>query len=108
MESGQFIMGSAVQQFETAAAEYLGAKYGIGVNSGTDALVIGLRAMGIGSGDEVITTPFTFFATAEVIANVGATPVFVDIEEETNNINPKTISKHLLTKSSALCLFNIS
>jgi len=91
LKSTQFIMGPNVKAFEEEAACYLGAKYAIGVNSGTDALVIGLRAAGIKEGDEVITTPFTFFATAEAISQVGATPVFVDIDERTFNINPELI-----------------
>ena len=69
-----FILGEEVKQFEKEAAQYCGAKYGVGVASGTDALILALKALGIGPGDEVITTPFTFFATAESISIVGAKP----------------------------------
>src|ERR1035437_998964 len=80
LRSTQFIMGPNVKAFEQEVAHYLGAKHAIAVNSGTDALVIGLRALGVGPGDEVITTTFTFFATAEAVSALGATPVFVDID----------------------------
>ena len=102
LESGQFIMGPVVRQFEEAAAAYLGAKHAIGVNSGTDALVIGLKAMGIGEGDEVITTPFSFFATAESISNVGAKPVFVDVQYSSFNLDPNLIEAAITPCTKAI------
>jgi dTDP-4-amino-4,6-dideoxygalactose transaminase len=102
LRSGRFILGPEVEAFESEVAAYLGAKHAVGVNSGTDALVISLRALGVGPGDEVITTPFTFFATPESISNVGAIPVFVDIDERTFNIDPALIEPAITERTKAI------
>ena len=89
MRSGCYILGPNVKALESELAQYIGCKYTVALNSGTDALHIALRALDIGAGDEVITTAFTFVATAEAIGMVGAKPVFVDIDPDTFNIDPK-------------------
>jgi len=88
IESGQFILGPEVEAFEREIAQYLGAQHAIGVASGTDALWLALKAANVGPGDSVIVPSFTFFATAGAVCNVGATPVFADIDPKTFNINP--------------------
>ena len=93
LDHGQYIMGPEIDELEEKLADYVDVKHCITCSSGTDALLIPLMAMGIGPGDAVITTPFTYIATAEVIALVGATPIFCDIYDRTFNINPEQLQK---------------
>lgn len=102
LQHGQYIMGPEVKELEEKLAIYTGAKHCITVASGTEALLISLMALGIGRGDEVITTPFTFAATVEVIVLLGATPVFVDIEPDTCNINAALIEAAITPKTKAI------
>jgi dTDP-4-amino-4,6-dideoxygalactose transaminase len=102
IRSTHFINGPAVAKFESEAANYLQTNFAVGLNSGTDALVIALRACGVQPGDEVITTPFTFFATAESISNIGAVPVLVDIESDTYNIDVSKIEEKITSRSKAM------
>ncbi|MFZ4076689.1 MAG: DegT/DnrJ/EryC1/StrS family aminotransferase [Legionellaceae bacterium] len=97
-----FIMGSEVAELEDVLAEFVGVKYALTVASGTDALLIALMALGVGPGDEVITTPFSFFATAEVIMLLGAKPVFVDIDPQTYMMNPSLIEAAITAKTKAI------
>lgn len=100
--SGEFILGSEVTRFEASSAEYLGVKHAIGCNSGTDALMIALRAAGVQPGDEVITSPFSFFASAESISNIGAKPTFVDVDLESMNIDPAKLKAAITEKTKAI------
>ena len=100
---GRYIMGPEVNELEEQMADYVGVKYCIGVSSGTDALLIAMMALEIGPGDEVITTPFTFIATSEMIKLLGAKPVFVDIDPQTYNIDPAKISS-AITNNTKLIL----
>jgi dTDP-4-amino-4,6-dideoxygalactose transaminase len=102
LRSGHFILGPNVAAFEREFAEFLGVAETVGLSSGTDALVIGLRTLGVGAGDEVITTPFTFFATGEAILAVGATPVFADIDPETFCIDPAAVERAITPRTRAL------
>ncbi len=107
LASGNYILGENVKFFEKRINDYLGSKYSVSCNSGTDALILSLRAMGIEKGDEVITTPFTYFASSEAISLVGATPVFADINPHTFNINPKNIRKMINRKTKAILSVHI-
>ena len=102
LSRGDFIGGKEVERFERQVAEFCRTKYAVSVNSCTDALFLSLKALGIKEGDEVITSPFTFIATAEAIANLGVRPVFADIKRETFNINPEEIRKKITKKTKAI------
>lgn len=100
--SGQFILGSEVESFENEVANYLGVKYAVGVNSGTDALLIGIRALGIAEGDEIITTSYCPFPTVEAIHLAGATPVFVDIDPYTYNLDVSKIESKITSRTKGI------
>jgi UDP-2-acetamido-2-deoxy-ribo-hexuluronate aminotransferase len=102
LEGAHFIMGSEIEELETALASRTGSKHCITCASGTDALLLALMALNIRSGDEVITTPFTFIATGEMIALVGAEPVFVDIDSRTYNLDPKLLSSAITPRTRAI------
>ena len=102
LESGRFIFGPEVEAFEREAAAYLGVSHAIGVANGTDALVLALEAMGVGRGDEVICPAFTFYATAEAIARVGATPVFADIDPVTLNLDVAAVAPLVNERTKAI------
>lgn len=102
LRSGQYILGEDVQAFEKEFADYCGVKYAVGVGNGTDALVLALHAAGVGEGDEVITSAFSFYATAEAVACVGATPVFVDCTKDTFVIDATAIEGKITDKTKAI------
>jgi dTDP-4-amino-4,6-dideoxygalactose transaminase len=102
LESGEFVLGSEVAQLEEEFADYCGARFAVGVNSGTSALHLALLAAGVGPGDEVISPPFTFVATTAAIRYTGATPVFADIDPRTFNIDPRQVESKISPRTKAL------
>jgi UDP-2-acetamido-2-deoxy-ribo-hexuluronate aminotransferase len=102
LDHGAYVMGPEVTELEQVLAKYVGSKHCVSVASGTDALMIALMALDIGPGDEVITAPFTFFASAEVIALVGATPVFVDVDPRTYNLDPAQLEAAITPRTKAV------
>ena len=102
LDHGQFVLGPEHQELERKLAEYVGVKHCIGASSGTDTLLIALMAYGIGRGDEVITSPFTFIATGEMIALAGAKPVFVDIDARTYNLDPRLLEAAITPRTKAI------
>ncbi len=107
IDSGSFVLGAELEAFETELAGYVGVARCIGLNSGTDALVIGLEALGIGKDDEVVTTPFTFFATVEAILRVGARPVFADIDPDTLCLSAESCAEALSARTRAVLLVHL-
>ena len=102
LDHGRYVMGPEVFELEERLADYVGVKHCIGASSGTDTLLIALMALGIGPGDEVITVPYTWISTAEMIALIGATPVFVDIDEKTWNMDPSLVEAAITDKTKAI------
>ena len=102
LDHGQYIMGPEVRELEGILAQFVGVKHCISVANGTDALLIAMMALGVRAGDEVITTPFTFIATGEMIALLGAKPVFVDIDPRTYNLDPNLLAVAITDKTKAI------
>jgi UDP-2-acetamido-2-deoxy-ribo-hexuluronate aminotransferase len=102
LDHGQYVMGPEIEQLEEALAARTGARHCIACASGTDALLLAMMSLGIGRGDEVVTTPFSFFATAEIIALLGATPVFADIDPDTYNLDPGGLRKAITLRTKAI------
>lgn len=102
LEHGRYVLGPEVQELEGRLGEYVGTRHCVSVGSGTDALLIALMILGVGPGDEVITSPFTFIATGEVIALLGATPVFVDIDPRTYNLDPALLEPAITPRTRAI------
>src|SRR6201996_2564752 len=100
--AGQFVLGPEVEAFEREFAAYLGVRHVVGVGNGTDAITIALRALGVGSGDEVVVPSFTFYATAEAVAEFGATPVFCDVDRDTRNVTADTVRAALTSRTRAV------
>ena len=102
LDHGRYILGPEVQELETILAEYVGVQHCIAVSSGTDALLIALMALGVQAGDEVITTPFSFISTSETIALLGASPVYVDIDPATYNLDPIKLEAKISSRTKAI------
>jgi dTDP-4-amino-4,6-dideoxygalactose transaminase len=102
LERGVYILGPELEAFERELADYLGVRHAIGVGNGTDAITIGLRALGVGRDDEVVVPAFTFYASAEAIVNAGARPVFCDVDPDTRNVTPDTVRAVLTPRTRAI------
>jgi UDP-2-acetamido-2-deoxy-ribo-hexuluronate aminotransferase len=102
LDHGQYILGPEVAELEARLCDYLGCRHAIGVSSGTDSLLIALMALGVGPGDEVVTVPYTWISTAEVVALLGARPVFVDIEADTWNLDPALLAAAITERTKAI------
>lgn len=107
LDSGQFILGDAVSEFENKIAKLASTKYALGMNSGTDVLILAMRALGISEGDEVIVPPNSYLATASTVALVGATPIFADVQDDFN-IDPKEIEKKITAKTKAIVAVHLT